>query len=98
MGGLYIWQQPMQELSGVSHGAQPQVQDGRSQNVKDGGSGHAPEKHGGSTINDLSKPGIAGSSGQARQSNSSGFIFLVHCRGKGSDGFQGQKTSQRYMC
>jgi len=65
----------MQELSGHgSASSSGEIKDGRSQTVKDSNGSHSPEKHGGSMINDLSKPNIAGSSGSARQSNSSEFL------------------------
>ena len=78
-GGLYIWQQPMQELSGKTPSS-GEVKDGRSQSIKDGNGDHSPLKNGGSNTNDLSKPNIAGSSSSARMNNTGELLEVTGTR------------------
>lgn len=79
IGGVYIWNQPLQELSGKG-GPTGDIKDGRSQTVKDGKDTPTPMRHGGAQHNDLTPSNVAGTTPDATKSNSGG--CCVQCRAR----------------
>ncbi|ORY29978.1 hypothetical protein BCR39DRAFT_564983 [Naematelia encephala] len=98
VSGVYIWNKPLQELTGHSP-APDAIKDGRSQTVKDGGdkdgspsSGgpHTALRYGGSSLTSKDDaPSVAGTSPESRKGYSADHDIKTRSNAKEQDGSSG---------